>query len=220
MKRGFTLIELLASMALLALLIVVGVTLVSSASQVSGSTIRRTGLREEARSISDRMAMDFASAVRLDTYQLRTSTSTNSVISLITSSSRDGTVRMQRIDYRVATNGLFRYAHNIGWNDSQDLSAITEGNGELLSPAVGRLVTQAVMNDGSTQSTMDLPSVRASLHPVSLKVGLVLADAQQRKLRNLAPPNLIITNANTWIALSNDDEKCGWRLTESVLRLP
>lgn len=220
MTRGFTLIELLASIALLALLLVTGVAIVSSASQVSGTTIRRTGLREESRSIYDRMTLDFAAAVRFDTYQMQTSAGTNSVISLITSSSRDGGVRMQRVDYRVATNGLFRHARDIGWNDSQDLSAVAQGNGELISPAVGRLITQAVMNDGSVQSTMNQPSTHAGIRPVSLMVGLALADAEQRKLRNLAPPDLTTTNSHAWISLSNDDEKNGWRLTESTLRLP
>lgn len=220
MKRAFSLIELLASMALLALLLVVGLTIIGSATRMSGTAVRRTELREEARFIFDRISLDLTSMVRADTCQIKTAAGTDSVISLIIRNGGAGGGRLQRVDYRMGTNGLFRHVRDIDWNDSQDLSSVPQGPGELLSTSVGRIETQAIMNDGSTRSNLDTPPGRATPVPVSLVVGLALADPHQRKNRNLAAPTMSLsTDSITW-SVSAADEKQGWRLSQGILRLP
>lgn len=222
MTRGFTLVEILASAALLAVIVVLGAGIVGSAASVSRTTVQRAGLREEARSVFDRMALDFSSAVRCDTYQIQTTTNsaTSSGLSLLARSGRSDTARLQRIDYQVSTNGLFRSVREVGWDDSQDLGAVPAGTGELLSPAVGRMVAQTLLNDGTTQAAMTNPSVRSNPRPVGVRVALALADAGQRKSRGLVPPTLNVTNSTPWVSLSSDEESKGWRISDKIFRLP
>lgn len=220
MNRAFTIIEILVSVAILALIVVLGAGIVGSASGVSRATIQRTALREDARSVFDRMALDFSSAVRFDTYQFETTSGTDSVLSLLSRASQSDSTRLRRIDYQVATNGLFRSVREVGWNESQDLAAVQAGTGELLAPSVGRMVAQALLNDGTTQTAMTNPSVRTNPRPVGVRVALVLADAGLRKSRELTPPALDVTNTIPWVSLNPDDERKGWRISEKIFRLP
>lgn len=220
MNRGFTLVEILASAALLAVIVVLGAGIVSSASSVSRTTVQRTALREDARSVFDRMALDFSSVVRCDTYQLQTEEGANSVLSLLSRTGQSETVRLRRIDYRVATNGLFRFVREVGWQDSQDLAAVPEGSGELISPAVGRMVAQTLLSDGTVQAATTNPPVRSNPRPVGVRIALAQADPGQRKSRGLVPPSLNATNSVPWIFLSNEDESDGWRVSEKIFRLP
>jgi prepilin-type N-terminal cleavage/methylation domain-containing protein len=220
MKRAFTLIEIMASLALFALVVILGATIVSSASSVSRTAVRRTEVREEARSVFDRMMLDLSTAVRFNTYEIRTSSATNGAIALLSSSGQSGTVRLQRIDYYVATNGLVRSVRNLGWNDSQDLSAVDEGPGELLSPAVGCMATQSLMSDGTISATMDTPSARVDPRPKGIIVGLAVINPNLRRNRDLTPPTLTVTTNSPWVQISADAEREGWRAIEKTFRLP
>lgn len=220
MKRGFTLIELLASIALLALLVLVGAAIVNSTSTITRTAVHRTEVREEARSVFDRMMLDLSTAVRFDTYEIQTTSSTNSVISLLSSTPRSGGTRLQRIDYQVSTNGLFRSVRNIDWNGSQDLSSVPMGTGELLSPAVGKMIAQTLMSDGTLSPTISSPSLRAELRPAGLIIWLAVANPTQRRVRNLSAPIVNTTTSSPWVSLDSQSEREGWRLSEKTFRLP
>lgn len=220
MRRAFTLIELLAAMVVFALVVLVGAALVNSASGVTRATVQRTTLREEARSVFDRMALDISTAIYFETYQMQTPSGTNGGFSILSRCDRAGGMRLQRIDYHVTSNGLFRSVHEVGWNDSQDLASIAESSGELLSPSVGQMIVQSLFNDGSTQATLSTPRVHATPSAVGVRVGLVLAPNAVRKARSLALPAAVTTNGNPWIVLGSDDEQKGWRVSEKVFRFP
>lgn len=214
-------IELLASMAIFLLIIVVGATIVSSATGVSRTTRQQVEIRKEARQVFDRMALDFLSAVRFDTYQLQTSgTSTDSVLSLLSSIGHSGDVRLQRIDYRISTNGIFRSVRTVGWNDPQDLGTIQEGSAELLSPYVGNMVVQTLLSDGTTTNVTTVPNMRTNPRPVGVRVGLALVGSTMRKDRGLTTPVLNTTNGSPWVSITIEDERKGWRSSEKTFRLP
>lgn len=220
MKSAFTLIEVMASLALFALVVVLGATIVSSASSVSRTAVQRTEVREEVRSVFDRMMLDLSTAVRFSTYEIRTSSGTNGGLALLSTAGRSGSVRLQRIDYYVATNGLMRSVRNLGWNDSQDLSAVLEGPGELLSPAVGSMATQSLMSDGTVASTIDNPSARVDPQPKGIIVGLAVINPTQRRNRALTPPVLTVTTNSPWVQIDATAETEGWRAIEKTFRLP
>lgn len=222
MRRAFTLVELLAAMAVFVLVALLGAALVSSASGVTRTTMQRTSVREEARMVFDRLALDISTAIHFDTYQIQSAAGTNNILSLLSSVNRPGSgMRLQRIDYRLTTNGLFRSVREVGWNDSQDLSMIAESGSELLSPAVGQMIVQSLQNDGTIQSVISNPSVRIAPAPAGIRVGLVLAATAQRKARALSSPVATVrTSGSPWISLSNQDEHNGWRVSDRIFRLP
>ena len=224
MKRGgFTLIELMASMALLAMLLLVGAAIMNSTSDVSRQTAHRTELREEARSVFDRMMLDFNSAVRFQAYEMRAMDAGGEepVLTMLTNSSHAGDIRLQRIDYYVTSKGLFRSVTDAGWDDSQDLDAVVQGPGELLSPAVGRLVVQFVLSDGTLSKTTDVPRARANPRPAGLMVGLALVNPMLRRNRHLDAPELKVSATETpWVSLDGAAETLGWRVNEKTFRLP
>jgi prepilin-type N-terminal cleavage/methylation domain-containing protein len=223
MKRGgFTFIELMASMALLAMLLLVGSAIVNSTSDVSRKTAHRTELREEARSIFDRMALDFNNSVRFQVYEMRaTDSGADPVLTMLSKSGQESEARLQRIDYYVTPKGLFRSVSDAGWQDSQDLDTVAQGPGELLSPAVGRLAVQFVMSDGTVARTTDIPPTRANPRPAGLMVGLALVNPVLRRNRDLAEPELAVSaTATPWVSLDNSAEIQGWRVSDRTFRLP
>lgn len=220
MKRGFTLIELLASMTLFLLIIAVGAAIVTSASGVARTTKQRTALRKEAREVFDRMALDLASAVRFESYQIRTSSGTNDALALLARSSQRDDTRLQRIDYRVSTNGVYRAVSPLGWEDTQDLSFTAEGPGEQLSPHVGNMMVQIVFSDGTIATDTDTPSLRTTLRPIGLRVGLALTNPTTRAERRHSPPQFVTNTTSHGISIPPEAEIAGWRVSEKFFRLP
>jgi prepilin-type N-terminal cleavage/methylation domain-containing protein len=219
MKRGFTLVELLVGSAIFLLVVLLGASIVASALRVSGSTHQQLEVRREARAVFDRMALDFASAVRFDTYQIETVSGPNSVLSILTRPEQSDGVRLRRVDYHMETNGLFRSVRLTDWEEPQDLAAITRGPRELLSPAAGRMIAQVLWSDGTADLDAHEPPVRSSRRAIGVRVGLALAPEPHRKSRAQAPPQVIQTNG-AWFGLSPDDEALGWRPAEKIFRLP
>lgn len=220
MNRGFTLVELLVGSAIFLLVVLLGASIVTSALRVSGSTHQQLEVRKEARAVFDRMALDFASAVRFDSYQIETVSGTNSILSILTRPEQSDQVRLRRIDYHMETNGLFRSVRQTSWDDPQDLDDIAPGPRELLSPAAGRMIVQVLWSDGTAESDAHEPPVRATRRPVGVRVGLALAPEIHRKARAAAPPQASATNGGEWFGLSADDEALGWRSVEKIFRLP
>lgn len=219
-NRAFTLIELLASMAVFFIVVVAGLSLLSSTSTISRKAKLRVDIREEARSVFDRMALDFSSVARFDSYQLSVTGASNSTVSLLTMAGEAESVRLRRIDYFVENGGLYRAVSNLDWEGNQDLSKIAQGSKELLSPYVGRMLVGAFRADNTSTRTENTPPTRGSQRPVGLSVALVMTDARDRSLRSDREPSVITNSSNLSVSLPDTEAVLGWRLHEKAFRLP
>lgn len=219
-NRAFTLIELLASMAVFFIVVVAGLSLLTSTSTISRKAKLRVDIREEARSVFDRMALDFSSVARFDNYQLSVTGDTNSIVSLLTMAGEAESIRLRRIDYFVENGALYRAVSNLDWDGNQDLSDVSQGSKELLSPLVGRMLVGTFRADNTSTRTESKPPTRGSQRPVGISVALVMTDARDRSQRSTEGPSVITNSSNLSVSLPDAEAVQGWRLYEKAFRLP
>jgi len=218
--RAFTLIELLASMAIFFVVVAVGLSLLSATSAISRKAKLRVEVREEARNVFDRMALDLSAIVQFDTYQLALGDGDNPTMSLLVRAGGSGAFRLQRIDYFVEDRGLYRSVSNFDWNGKQDLSEVPQGAKELLSPAVGRMLVGAFHSDNSSTRTENKPPARGVERPVGLSVTLVMMDPGERSLRSIEEPSVVTNSSNLSVVLPESQMALGWKLYEKGFWLP
>jgi prepilin-type N-terminal cleavage/methylation domain-containing protein len=219
-RRAFTLIELLASMAIFFVIVAAGLSLLSATSNISSKAKLRVEIREEARNVFDRMALDLAALVHFDSYQIALTDGGNPTMSLLVKAGGSESVRLQRIDYFVESRGLFRAVRNFDWEGKQDLSEVPQGAKELLSPSVGRMLVGTYRADNSSTRTESEPSTRGPERPVGLSVALVMMDAKERSQGAVEEPSVTTNASNLSVSLPESEAARGWKLSEKAFRLP
>ncbi len=217
---GFTLIELLAATTILLVVMSLTVSLIGSATNMTTSASRRITVREEARSIFDRMALDINSAVQFGQYEIILA-GKDGPLSILTKADQ-GTSRFQRVDYACDPvnneKRIVRSVRPVGWDESQDITSMSVGTQEVLSQSAAVMRVAVILSDDSVSESLTQPSSRLNPRPVGLIVGLALVDATYRSSRQITSPSINLSG--TRFAIDSAREADGWRLFQTTFRFP